>query len=364
LTGLRKSDIKHSTQTAQWEDDGVKAVRFHEFGHVDVLKLEEVEDPKPAAGEVSIRIRAAALNHLDVDVREGISRFPVSLPHTLGIEVAGEIEEVGEGVEDWQPGDRVNPFLMATCGECRFCRTGRESLCPTAGFISFTTGGGYAERVAVTARQLVRIPEGVSFEDAAALQVAFATSWHMLFTRGRLQAGETVLINSVGSGIGSAAVQLAKLAGAFVVGNASSEEKLERARGLGLDVGINHETQNVVEEVLRLTDGAGVDLVYEHVGGELFQKGLQSLAKDGRLVICGGHSGEIVPFDIIPFFRMQRSVIGSFVYTKDEVEKCFALAARGLIKPLVHTTFPLDHAREAMELMERREHFGKILLVP
>lgn len=342
----------------------MKAVRFHEFGHSDVLRVEEVADPKPGPGEVSIRIRASALNHLDVDVREGTSRFPINLPHTLGIEVAGDIEEIGPDVEGWQPGDRVNPYIMATCGVCRYCKTGRESLCLTPGFISFTTGGGYAEKLTCSARQLVRIPDNVSYEDAAALQVAFATSWHMLFTRAGLRAGETVMINSVGSGIGSAAVQLAKLAGAFVIGNASSQEKLDRARELGLDVGINHRTEDVVARVMEITDGRGVDVVYEHVGGELFQKGLDSLAKDGRLVICGGHSGEVVPFDIIPFFRMQRSVIGSFVYTQTEVETCFELASHGKIKPLVHKTFPLEEARAAMEMMERREHFGKILLTP
>jgi NADPH:quinone reductase-like Zn-dependent oxidoreductase len=170
------------------------------------------------------------------------------------------------------------------------------------------------------------------------------------------------MINSVGSGIGSAAVQLAHRAGAFVIGNASTDAKLERAKELGMDVGINHATEDVVERVMEITDDKGVDVVYEHVGGELFQKGLDSLSKDGRLVICGGHSGEVVPFDIIPFFRMQRSIIGSFVYTKLEIEQCFDLAARGLIQPLVHATFPLEQAKEAMEMMERREHFGKIVL--
>jgi NADPH:quinone reductase-like Zn-dependent oxidoreductase len=346
------------------EVDGVKAVRFHEFGGSDVLRLEELDDPVPGPGEVTIRIRASALNHLDVDVREGVSRFPIEPPHVLGIEVAGEIEEIGPGVEGWQPGDRVNPYIMGTCGACRFCRSGRESLCLAPGFISFSTGGGYAEKLACPVRHLIRIPDGVSFEQAAALQVAFGTSWHMLFTRARLQPGETVLINSVGSGIGSAAVQLAHLAGAYVIGNASSDEKLERATELGMDVGINHRTEDVVERVMELTDGAGVDVVYEHVGGDLFQKGLDSLSKDGRLVICGGHAGEVVPFDIIPFFRMQRSIIGSFVYTSLEVDRCFDLAARGLVTPLVHTTFALEQAKEAMELMERREHFGKILLTP
>jgi NADPH:quinone reductase-like Zn-dependent oxidoreductase len=172
------------------------------------------------------------------------------------------------------------------------------------------------------------------------------------------------MINSVGSGIGSAAVQLARLAGATVIGNASSDEKLARAAELGMDHGINHKTQDVVEEVMRLTDGRGVDLVFEHVGGELFQNGLDSLAKDGRLVICGGHSGEVVPFDIIPFFRGQKSVIGSFVYTREEVEKCLELARQGKITPLVYKTFPLEEAREAMATMERREHFGKIVLKP
>ncbi len=346
------------------EVDGVKAVRLHEFGGLDVLRLEEIDDPVPGPGEVSIRIRASALNHLDVDVRDGTSRFPVEFPHTLGVEVAGEIEAIGSGVEGWEEGDRVNPYIMTPCGECAYCRTGRESLCLAAGFISFSTGGGYAEKLTCPARQLVRIPDGVSMEAAAALQVAFATSWHMLFTRGQLKPGETVLINSVGSGIGSAAVQLAKMAGAFVIGNASSDEKLERARELGMDVGINHATQDVVEEVMKATDGAGADLTYEHVGGELFQKGLDALKKDGRLVICGGHSGEVVPFDIIPFFRTQKSVIGSFVYTREEISRCFDLAARGRITPLVHATFPLEQAREAMEMMERREHFGKIVLTP
>jgi NADPH:quinone reductase-like Zn-dependent oxidoreductase len=340
----------------------LQAVRFHEFGGLDVLRVEEVDDPEAGPGEAVIEITASALNHLDVDIREGISRFPVEPPFTLGIEVVGRIARLGEGVEGWQVGERVLAFLMDTCGRCRFCRTGRESLCLTPGFISFTTGGGYAERLACPTRHLIRIPDEVSDVDAAALQVAFGTSWHMLFTRAKLQPGESVLINSVGSGIGSSACQLAKLAGAFVIGNASSDEKLEAAKEFGLDAGINHATQDVVEEVMRLTDGKGVDVVYEHVGGPSFQWGLDSLGKDGRLVICGGHAGEVVPFDIIPFFRAQKSVIGSFVYTREEVETCLDLAARGRIKPLVHATFPLEQAREAMATMERREHFGKIIL--
>jgi NADPH:quinone reductase-like Zn-dependent oxidoreductase len=342
----------------------MRAVRFNEFGGSDVLRLEQVDDPMPGPGEVSIRVRASALNHLDVDVRAGISRFPVAFPHTLGIEIAGDVEELGEGVTGWQAGDRVNPYLMGTCGTCKYCTTGRAYLCLTPGFISFATGGGYAEKLVVPARQLVRIPDGVSYEQAAALQVAFSTSWHMLFTRAGLRAGERVMVNSIGSGIGSAAVQLAHYAGAFVIGNASSDDKLDRARELGMDVGINYRRENVVERVMEITGGEGVDVVYEHVGGEHFQFGLDSLTKDGRLVTCGGHAGEVVPFDIIPFFRTQRSIIGSFTYGADEVAKCFDLCARGLIAPLVHSTFPLEQAAAAMDLMESRSAFGKILLIP
>ena len=342
----------------------MKAVVFEEFGGSDVLQVQELPDPEPGPGEVAIDILASALNHLDVDVREGTSRFPVEPPFVLGVEVVGRITALGEGVTGWEVGERVMPYLMATCGECVYCRTGRESLCLSAGFISFSTSGGYAEKLACSVRHLIRVPENLSDEAAAATQIAFGTAWHMLFTRGRLAPAERVMINSVGSGIGSAAVQLAHLAGAFVIGNASSDQKLARASELGMDVGINHAGQDVVEEVMRATDGRGVDLVFEHVGGELFQKGLDSLAKDGRLVICGGHSGEVVPFDIIPFFRAQKQVIGSFVYDRWEIEKVLDLAGRGLIEPLVYKTFPLDDAREAMEVMERREHFGKIVLKP
>ena len=342
----------------------MKAVVFHEFGSSDVLRLEELDDPKPGAGEVTLDVLACALNHLDVDVREGVSRFPVETPHVLGLEVVGRIAEVGEGVEGWQVGDRVMPYLIDTCGECRFCTTGRESLCPEGGFISFVHSGGYAEKLVCAASQLLRVPEDLGDAEAAALQIAFGTAWHMLFTRAKLQPGETVLVNSVGSGIGSAAVQLAHLAGAYVIGNSSGDDKLARASEFGLDAGINYTTQDVVEEVMQLTGDRGVDVVYEHVGGDLFQKGLDSLAKDGRLVTCGAHSGEVVDFDIIPFFRSQKSVIGSFVYSRPELRKCLELARRGRISPIVHATFPLERAKDAMDLMESRNFFGKIVLTP
>jgi NADPH:quinone reductase-like Zn-dependent oxidoreductase len=347
------------------EERYVKAITFREFGDAGVLRLEELPDPEPGPGEVLLQVTATALNHLDVDMREGISRFPLSFPHVPGVEPAGRIAALGEGIEGFQVGDRVSPYLIATCGECEYCRSGNESMCLTpASFIGMGSGGAYAELLTCPASQLVRIPDGVSDIEAAASHIAFGTAWHMLITRAGLRAGETVLVDSIGSGIGSAAVQVAKHAGAFVIGNSSRDDKLAKAAALGMDEGINYTTHDVAEEVLRITGGRGVDVVYEHVGGELFQKGLDSLAKNGRLVICGGHSGEVVPFDIIPFFRRQLSIIGSFVFSRAEVSTCFGLIARGELTPQVAATFPLEQAKEAMELMESRDFFGKIVLTP
>lgn len=343
----------------------MRAVRFHEFGGPEVLRLEEVEEPRPGPGQALLRVEACALNHLDVDVREGISRFPIEPPHTPGLEVVGRIESLGPDASgEWKPGDRVMPYLLGTCGRCRFCRKGQEELCLTPQFISFATSGGFAEKLVCSTGQLLPVPEALSVEEAAALQIAFGTSWHMLFTRGGLRPGETVLVSSVGSGIGSAAVQLARIAGAFVVGTASSDEKLERAHELGMHVGINYRKQDVAEEVMRITGDRGADLVYEHVGGEAFQRGLDSLRKDGRLVTCGAHAGEVVSFDIIPFFRAEKQVIGSFVYTREEVEQVLRMSERGLLTPVVHESYPLERAREAMEALEGRQTFGKVLLVP
>jgi NADPH:quinone reductase-like Zn-dependent oxidoreductase len=341
----------------------VKAVVFHEFGSSDVLRIEELPDPTAEAGEVVVDVTASALNHLDVDVREGVSRFPVDFPHILGVEPVGRISALGEGVQGWRVGDRVAPYLIATCGACLYCRSGRESLCTApAWFISMGSGGGYAEKMTCKVSQLMRVPDEVSDVEAAATNIAFGTAWHMLVTRARLRPGETVLVNSVGSGIGSAALQVAKHTGAFVIGTSSRDDKLAKAAALGLDVGVNYTKQDVAEEVMRVTGGHGVDVVYEHVGGERLQEGLDSLAKDGRMVICGGHGGEVVPFDVIPFFRRQLSVIGSFVFDRNEVETCFRLVARGVFEPQVAATFPLEQAKEAMEMMESRDFFGKIVL--
>lgn len=325
----------------------MQAVRIHQFGGRDVLTVEEVADPEPGPGHVRIKIDVCALNHVDVDIREGISRFDISFPHTLGLELVGRVDKLGQGVDGLAVGDRVMPYLLG--GDV---------------FIGVAGPGAFAEYVLAPAKQLVRVPSSIPDEQAAALQIAFGTAWHMLFGRGGLRIGEAVLINSVSSGIGSAAVQLARLAGALVIGTSSSKEKLERAAENGLDVGIDYTTEDVPARVMEATNGRGVDLVFEHVGGELFQKAIESLAQGGRLVTCGAHGGEVVPFDIIPFFRAQHSIIGSFVFERDELDKVLDFAARGRLRPLVAQTFPLAQVREAFELLESRDFFGKILLRP
>ncbi len=325
----------------------MKAVRMHEFGGVDVLQVDEVEDPQPGPGQVRIRVDRCALNHVDVDIREGTSRFPIEFPLIPGLEIVGRVDRLGESADGFAEGDRVMPYLLG--GEV---------------FLGVAGPGGFAEYVIAPTEQLLAVPEEIPDDDAAALQVAFGTSWHMLFTRGGLRIGETVLINSVSSGIGSAAVQLAKLAGAFVIGTSSTPEKLERAGELGMDVGIDYTKEDVPERVAEITGGKGADLAYEHVGGELFTKALQSIRPDGRLVTCGAHAREVVDFDIIPFFRSQHTVIGSFVYEREELEKVLEFAARGLLRPLVHDCFALDDIRDAFTRLESREAFGKILTRP
>jgi NADPH:quinone reductase-like Zn-dependent oxidoreductase len=325
----------------------VKAVRIHQFGGRDVLTVDDVADPEPRPGQVRVKVDVAALNHVDVDIREGISRFEISLPHILGLEIIGRIDTLGQGVDGLAKGDRVMPYLL-----------GGDP------FIGVSGPGGFADYIVAPSQQLVRVPEELSDEDAGALQVAFGTAWHMLFGRGGLRIGETVMINSVSSGIGSAAVQLAHLAGAFVIGTSSSQEKLQRAAENGMDVGIDYTSEDVPARVMEITGGRGVDLVFEHVGGELFQKALESLSHNGRLVTCGAHGGEVVPFDIIPFFRGQHRIIGSFVYEREELDHVLEFAARGRLKPLAAETFALADVRDAFELLESRDFSGKILLRP
>lgn len=340
----------------------MKAVQFHRFGGPEVLTLETVPEPPLEPGEVLVRIRAAALNHVDLDIRDGVSRFEFAFPHTLGIEGAGEVAEVGPGVKDVKVGDRVAVSYVRTCGQCEFCRTGQDNLCVNRKLFGEHIPGSYAEYMKAPSNHCLHLPENVSFDAAAASMVAFGTAWHALISRGGLRAGEWVLIHSVGSGVSSAALQICKLAGAMAIVTASQDQKLDRATADGADYAINYRREDPFQKVLEITGGRGVDMVFDVVGGETFVKSLTCMATNARLISIGAHSGERVQFDIIEFFRRHVSLISSHTQTREELRQIFGMLSSGLLKPVIYQTFPLAEASSAHVLMARREHYGKILL--
>jgi NADPH:quinone reductase-like Zn-dependent oxidoreductase len=341
----------------------MKAVRFHEYGGVDKLLYEDVPQPAPGPGEVLIRVGACAVNHVDIDMREGTSRLPLQLPHTLGFEIAGEVAAVGEDVENVSAGDRVSPLYQIHCRRCAWCAAGQHHHCENITMLGVRVPGGYAEYTVAPAWALIRLPEGMSYEVAAAIQTTFGTVWHALVARVGLQSGQTVLVNAAGSGVGSAGIQVARWLGAWVIASAGSDDKLERARAQGAEAAINYATEDLTARVRALTAGRGVDVVMESVGGEVFTASLNALAKDGKLVTVGGHGGEVVPLDIIPLFRNQWSVIGSVRATADEIKQVIGMVADGMFQPVIYKTYPLADARQAHQDMAARRHYGKLVLV-
>jgi NADPH:quinone reductase-like Zn-dependent oxidoreductase len=342
----------------------MKAVRFHEYGGAEVLRFEDVPDPEPGPRDVVVRVRSVGLNHVDVDMRNGTSRLPLALPHTLGFEVGGEIAAVGAEVQDFAPGDRVTPLYQVACRACGPCLAGAQQFCERLEMLGVQRAGGYAELLLVPAASVVRLPDGVSFDEAASTQTTFATAWHCLITRAGLHAGETVLISAAGSGVGSAGLQVARRAGARVIVSAGSADKLARARELGADVGINYVAEDLTARVLEETGGRGVDVVLEHVGGEVFSKSLPAVATGGRVVVCGGHAGEVVPLDLIELFRNEWSVIGCARATEAEIAHVIEMVGRGDFEPTISECFPLEAAADAHRAMEDRRQFGKLILHP
>ena len=340
----------------------MKAVRIHRFGDPSVLQYEDVDDPRPGPGDAIVHIKAASINHLDIDVRSGVSRWPVPLPHIPGTEFAGEVVAVGPGAT-LEAGTRVIAF-EATCGACEYCTSGRDNLCTNAQHFGLTVNGGYAQYVSAPARGLIAIDSGLPYEDAATAQLSFGTAYHMLVTRAHVVPGETVLVNAAASSVGTAAIQIAKWRGARVIASAGSAAKLEPLRALGADEVIDYSRELLDEAVLSVTGGRGVEVVFEHVGGPLFERVLKSLARDGRVVTCGAHAGEVVPLDIIPFFRRQLSLLGSRRVTSAELRDVLRLMGDGTFKAKIHTTLPLSAAKRAHELIERRENVGKVVLLP
>lgn len=343
----------------------MKVAWFHKFGGPEVLVHEEAPKPAPKPGEALVRVRAVGINHVDLDHRAGTSRIPLTFPHILGREFAGEVAGLNGDAQGFKEGDRVWVTCRIPCGRCELCLAGRDNLCVKEGYFGLDIPGGYAEYVAVPIANLNALPAHVHYEDAAAAQIAFGTAWHVLVNRGFLQAGQTVLIQAAGSGIGSAAVQVAKLAGAaMIIATASSEKKLEQAKALGATDLINYIGAKFADKVMTLTGGRGVDVVMEHIGGEIFTESLKCLARGGIIVTVGAHAGEVVPFDIIPFFRRELRLAGSKNASVLELRKVMGLVADGKLKPVIHKTLPLAQAAEAHRVVDSRDFFGKVILLP
>ena len=276
----------------------------------------------------------------------------------------GDVLEVGDGVQSPTLGDRVWVHPTLSDGTCPACLAGDDHLCRQYDVLGRTRNGGYAERVAVPARNCLPFPENLSWEQAAAMPLVFLTAWHMLVTRARLEAGEDCLVIAASSGVGSAAVQVAKLRSARVIATAGSAEKLERVRALGADETIDHSREDIVERARDLTGGKGVEVVFEHVGGRVFEAGVASLARNGRLVTCGATSGSKVTLDVNLLFGRHLALFGSWMGTRAESVAVLEHVRAGRLKPVIDSVRPLAEARRAHERIEARQHFGKLVLVP
>jgi NADPH:quinone reductase-like Zn-dependent oxidoreductase len=340
----------------------MKAVRFHQHGGVEKLILEEARDPNPGPGEVVVRVKACALNYLDIWERKGIPGVRFPFPHISGNDVAGIIESRGPGVDHVKSGEKtlVNPGL--SCMACEYCFQGKDNLCRRYSVLGYFTDGGYAEFVKVPAVNALPYPEGFEFTEAAAIPLVFMTAWHMLVERCRLENGETVLVLGAGSGVGSAAIQIAKLFHARVIATASSEVKLEKAKALGADYVIDHSRQKIRDEVRKITDKRGADIVFEHVGAVTWEESTASLAHHGRLVTCGATTGYDVRVDLRYLFAKQITILGSYMGSKHELLMVLKLVREGLLRPVISDILPLAEAAQAQTLMENRRHFGKVVL--
>ncbi len=342
----------------------MNAIRFSKFGGPEVFRYDTAPDPACGPGQVVVRLKAAALNHLDVWVRSGLREKSIPLPHIPGSDGSGIVEEMEHGASSFKKGDRVLVSPGLSCGRCTMCLSGRDNLCRDYRVLGTKEDGTYAEYIALPAVNLLPIPEGLSFEEAAAAPLVSLTAWHMLVTLAHLRAGETVLIHGGGSGVGSMGIQIAKMLGAYVFTTAGSDEKLELAKKLGADEGINYKAQDFVDEIKRRTEKRGVDVVFEHTGGEVFEKSVTILAKAGRLVTCGATSEYRVALDVRYVYSRHQSIFGSWMGGKAELAE--VLRFFGGKSPRLHAvidrTFPLKEAADAHRRMEARKNFGKLVL--
>lgn len=340
----------------------MKAVRIHQFGGPEVLKYEGVPDPQPRKDQVLVRVRACALNHLDLFVRKGLPG--VKLPHILGSDIAGEIAEVGEYVSGFQVGQRVLVAPMHFCGHCAKCVAGVQNQCREFTVLGNGVDGGNCELIAVPAANVIPIPDSLDFNQAASVPLVFLTAWHMLVGLAGVRPGQTVLVLGASSGVGIAGIQIAKLFHCRVITTAGDEGKLEKARALGADHGIHHYKQKISDEVRKITNKEGVDIVVEHVGAATWNESMKSLKSGGTLVTCGATTGADVGIDLRHLFARQLKLLGSYMGTMGELHEVLKQVFAGRLKPVMDRVFPLAELRAAHELLENSQMFGKIVVNP
>ncbi len=340
----------------------MKAVRIHQFGGPEVLIYEDVPDPQPRKDQVLVRVKACSLNHLDVWVRKGLPG--VKLPHILGSDIAGEVIEVGEYVSGFTVGQRVLVAPMHFCGHCVKCLAGLQNHCREFTVLGNGVDGGNCELIAVQPSNVIPIRDTLDFNQAASVPLVFVTAWHMLVGLAAVRPGQTVLVLGASSGVGIAAIQIAKLFQCRVITTAGDEAKLEKGRALGADYGINHYQQKISEEVRKITNKEGVDVVIEHVGAATWDESLRSLKSGGKLVTCGATTGPSVGLDLRHLFARQLSLLGSYMGTMGELHEVLRHIFSGRLKPVVDRVFPLSEIRAAHEYLENSQMFGKVIVIP
>lgn len=340
----------------------MKAIYYEKHGGADVLTFGERPNPVTRPGTVKLAVHASSLNHIDVFLRGGLPGISIPLPHIPGCDASGVVREVGEGVSNVKPGDRVlmNPSIV--CGKCEFCLRGDATLCIKYQLVGETMSGTCCEEIVIPAENAIPIPDSMAFVDAASIPLVFTTAWRMLITRGRLRAGEDVLILGATAGVGIACIQIAKVAGARVFAAASSPEKLSLAKSLGADVLIDYSKEDFPQRIRELTGKRGVDVVVDYVGKDTWVKSLRSLSRGGRLVTCGATTGYNPEEDLRHIFFRQLEVIGSTMGSRNELMAPLKLIESGRMKPVVGAVYALKDTAEAHRAMEERRVMGKIVI--
>jgi 2-desacetyl-2-hydroxyethyl bacteriochlorophyllide A dehydrogenase len=342
----------------------MKAVQLVAHGAPGRFELRDLPEPRPAPDEVVVQVQACGLNRLDLWLEEAGLPIPVRLPRTPGGEIAGRVVATGSAAGDWRQGDAVAVQSNLFCGQCEFCRRGEESLCLRGEILGVQRDGGFAEQVVVPAHTLVRLPAGVDFDTSAALTLAGSTAMHMLTNRARVGEGDWVLAIGGASGVGSAAIQIARHLGARVISTGSTGAKRNLARQLGAEFVLDSNDSNWPADVRRITDKRGVDLVVEHVGGEVLLKCFACLARGGTIVTCGATAGREVSFQLWPFFVKQHRLIGSYGRNRADIQATLEWAAAGRLKPVIDSVFPLDQTPAAFARLRARQVLGKVLVEP